>query len=62
MAYLVAFCCTLFQLLIIGSKWAALVCTFFDYHSGDTEMQQRWPDRAWLQLFTVTNMCMCLVI
>ena len=42
--YLAAFCCTLFQLLLIGSKWAALVCTFFDYHRGDTEMQLRWPE------------------
>jgi len=33
--------CTLFQLLLLGSNWAALVCTFFDYHRGDTEMQQR---------------------
>jgi len=42
---LVAFCSTIFQPLLTGSKWAALVCTFFDYHSGGgTEMQLRWPE------------------
>ena len=55
---LVAFCYTLFQLLLTGSKLATLVCTFFDYRSGGgTEMQLRLPEPDFLNNDMIWYIC-----
>ena len=41
-------------MIVIGSKWAAFVYTFFDYRTGGTEMHN-YGDQRWVKtiLFTL---------